>query len=68
MVSLSSASVHKVNVLGTLDVDIRVESIVSRHKFIFSKQLHADRLLGFQLINKAVDSIHIQYKQLGLSM
>ena len=64
--NLASASGHKIDVLRTLDVDIRAGSTESRHEFIVSRQLHAHVLLGFQFIDKAVDSIHLQQKTVEL--
>ena len=64
--NLASASGHKIDVLGTLDVDVRVGSTASKNEFIVSRQLHADVLLGCQLIDKAINSIHIQQKTVEL--
>ena len=59
---LASISAHKIDVLGTLDVDVRVESAVIRHKLIVCTQSHTDLLLGFHFIDRAADNTHIQYK------
>ena len=66
LINLASASGHKIDVLGTINVKVRVGSMVHKHEFIVSRQLHADVLLGCQFIDKSVQSIHTQARTIEL--
>ena len=63
---LASATGHRIHVLGSLYINIQIESTTGKHDLMVSSQLHADNLHGYQLIDKVNDSVLLQQKRVEL--
>lgn len=66
IVNLASASGHSLDVLGLINLPVRIGKQVTTTTFVVSRALNADILLGCHYIDKAVEDIHIQRRTIEL--
>jgi len=66
IVNLASASGHSLDVLGIISIPVRIGNHVSSTKFVVSRALNADVLLGCHYIDKEVEDIRVQRRTMEL--
>lgn len=67
VVNLSSASKHRLDVLGLIPLTITVADLTIRQTFVVVRQLGADVILGCHFIDKALEFIAVQKRHVILT-
>ena len=66
IINLSSASNHKIDVLGTTLLTVKVGDQLTRTQFVVVRNLGADVILGCQYIDSAVAALNVNHRSLTL--
>eukprot|EP00171_Calliarthron_tuberculosum_P021901 IDg21901t1 len=66
-VNLSSASKHRLDVMGLVSLTVTVADLSIRQTFVVVRQLGADVILGCQFIDSAVDFLSVRGRHLILT-